>query len=286
MAINRTHLFIDAQHGLSNRLRAIASAAVIAEATDRQLVIVWRPDHHCEARLQDLFDYLGPVLEDESAEFFRENSVRSYNYMEIEPDSNHGEPILADGDISGDVYIRSAYSLNSPLCSMPAEQIFLRKLVPSQAVWTLVDSVTHPSDIAAHIRIATGPAFEHLPFESSVNWPMERHQELVEWRRKSDVSRFATRLAQLFDQGARHAFIAADVPETYAALQDRFGKRLRTLERQTFDRSPQQLQFALADLLLLTSAPRLLASSWSSFSDMAQRLARPFHTVERSGVDF
>ena len=40
VAAGRDRVFIDAQHGLGNRLRAIGSAAAFAEATDRELVIV------------------------------------------------------------------------------------------------------------------------------------------------------------------------------------------------------------------------------------------------------
>ncbi|TGD63284.1 hypothetical protein EYC08_13375 [Tabrizicola sp. WMC-M-20] len=280
------HLFIDAQHGLCNRLRAMASAAVIARATGRQLVVVWHPDHHCQARLADLLDYPGPVIEDDSADRFRARATRVYNYMEIEPGSAYGAAVLGGADPGGDVYIRSAYSLTSHLTSMAQEQLFLRRLVPSQPVWDLVQSVPHPSDVAAHIRMATGPDFEHLSFESSANWPAERHRELTEWRQKSDVSRFVDRLSRAFDQGARHAFVAADLAATYSALSDRFGTRLRFLPRDSYDRSARQLQYALADLMLLTTAPLLLASHWSSFSDVAQRLSRPFHRVERSGIDF
>lgn len=279
------HLFIDTQHGLCNRLRAMASAGVIAKATGRQLVVVWRPDHHCQARLADLLEYPGPVIETDDADRFRARAARVYNYMEIEAGSDHGAAVLED-DPGGDVFIRSAYALTSRLTSMAQEQAFLRHLIPSQPVWDLVQSVPRPSDVAAHIRMATGPDFEHLSFEASANWPAARHRELTEWRSKSDVSRFVERLGQAFDQGARHAFVAADLAATYCALSDAFGPRIRFLPRDSYDRSPRQLQYALADLMLLTAAPLLLASHWSSFSDVAQRLSRPFHRVERSGIDF
>lgn len=283
---SKDHLFVDVQHGLCNRLRAMASAAAIAEATGRQLVVIWRPDHHCEARLADLLRYDGPVLEEDEGDFFRSRAARTYNYMEIEPGARHGEAVLGTGDPGGDLFIRSAYSLVSPHVTMAREQAFLRALVPSQAVADLVARVDHPSDVALHIRMATGPAFEHLSYESATNWPADQHRELVEWRKKSDVSRFVLRLEQLFDQGAQTAFVAADLAASYAALLDRFGTRIRYLPRDCFDRSAKQLQYALADLMLLTAAPLLLASHWSSFSDLAQRLSRPYRKVEKSGIDF
>lgn len=279
------YLFIDAQHGLCNRLRAIASAAVIARATDRRLVVIWRPDAHCMARLPDLLDYDGPVLDHGDPDAFRARATLSYNYMEIEEGAEHGAQILGH-DPGGDVYIRAGDTLVSELTSMAQEQVVLRGFVPAQAVWDLVQSVPHTSDVAAHIRMATGPAYDHLAHESSANWPAHRHEALVAWRNNSDVSRFVARLDRAFDAGARHAFIAADLPETYDTLRARFGDRVRYLARDCFDRSARQVQFALADLMLLTTAPLLLASPGSSFSDVAQRLSRAFHRVERSGTDF
>jgi hypothetical protein len=96
-----------------------------------------------------------------------------------------------------------------------------------------------------------------------------------------------TRIDQLIDAGeARTIFLAADLPETYTTLSERYGDRLTVLLRDRFDRSAAQLQYALADLLLLTTANHFLASTWSSFSDLAQRLARPNRRFERSGTDF
>ena len=283
-------LFIDAQHGLCNRLRAMSSGWSVAKATGRQLVVVWVPDHHCQARISDLLDYDGPVIEDAAqASLFRAGAGRVYNYMEIEEGSVFQEPILPDAAhyAGQDVYVRSAYSLTSPHIDMDEEQRFLRGLHPTAQVLDLVRSVAHPNQVAAHIRMATGEAFDHMSFEAPANWPAHRHAELTEWRAKSNVWKFVARLDALVAQGrADSIFVATDLAQTYEILKDRYGGRLRYLERDTFDRSAAQLVYALADLLLLTSAQRFLASSWSSFSDVAQRLALPGRLVERSGYDF
>lgn len=286
---NKPHLFIDVQHGLCNRLRALVSAAAIAERTDRNLVVIWRPDHHCQARIGDLLNYTGIVVEDDAADVFRKRAGLQYNYMEIEADSCFEEPILPDGPAHelGDVYIRSAYTLNSPHRTHMAEQKFLRNLRPVEAVVDLVASVRHPNDIAAHIRMGTGPKFDHLSYESPNNWPEQRHKELAEWRRKSDITRFIRRFDSLIESGdAETIFVAADLARTYTTLSDRYGKRVVYLKRRLFDRSAEQMQYALADLILLASAPRMLASTWSSFSDTAQRLAPKGRPVEQSGKDF
>ena len=56
--------------------------------------------------------------------------------------------------------------------------------------------------------------------------------------------------------------------------------------RSLFDRSKEQLYYALADAILLSRAPRLLGSTWSSFSELAMRLAPQKMVVEMSGTDF
>ena len=288
-AVRRDYLFVDVQHGLCNRLRALASAAVIAERTGRALVTLWRPDHHCEARLSDLLDYDGIVLEDATADALRREGDLSYNYMEIEPGSCFQAPILEEaGAAAGrNVFIRSAYPLVSPHRDADAERIFLRGLRPAEPVRELIARVRHPNDVAAHIRMGTGARFDHLSYESPANWPAQRHRELVEWRERSHVDRFTARLDRLVQEGqAETIFLAADLPETYDAVLERYGERVAVLPRDLFDRSAAQVQHALADLLLLTSATRLLASTYSSFSDLARILSNPARPCERSGHDF
>lgn len=288
-AVSRPWLVIDVQHGLGNRLRAMASAAAIAAQTGRDLVVLWRPDHHCNCRLEDLLDYEGPVLDDDAGGVLRARADLYYSYMELEPGACFEAPILpgAEAAPGQSVYVRSAYTLVSPHRSMAREQDFLRRLRPAAAVRALIDGVPHPSQVAAHIRMGTGPGFDHISYESPENWPAGRHRELSAWRARSHVDRFIPRIEQLIAQGLCDSlFLAADLPETYAVMAERFGDRLRWLARADYDRSARQLQYALADMVLLARADRFLASTWSSFSDLAQRLARPGRIVEQSGRDF
>ena len=80
--------------------------------------------------------------------------------------------------------------------------------------------------------------------------------------------------------------MAADKPETYDAFTETYGDRVAYLPRPVYDRSAEQLRYALADALLLGSAPLLLGSSWSSFSELAMRLSPHKAEIEMSGKDF
>lgn len=292
----RPYLYIDVQHGLANRLRALASGAVLAQATQRQLVLLWQPDAHCQARFHDLFAQPIPVIEEDPAGVLRASAAQVYNYMEIEPGACFQEPIFAGRrDLGGDVYIRSAYTLSSPLANPAAERAFLRGLTLDGSVAALLAPFAGQRfAVAAHIRMATGQGFDHLAWESPDNWPEHRHQELSEWRGKSHVERFLPRLDALLSAQAGQSgqsapprlFVAADLPETYDLLRARYGAQFTCLARDSYDRSVDQVRHALADMIVLSRAERFLASSWSAFSDMAQRLAPGGRAVERSGIDF
>jgi len=282
---SREKLYIDAQHGLGNRLRAIASAASIAEATGKELVIVWQPDHHCQAHFSDLFNYNGPVEEvsfiDSAASF----CDRTYNYMSVEKGACKDEEI--DLALKGSVYMRSAFTLKSRVSSWNSENVFLRSLKAHDFIKGLTSAIRQTNELSVHVRMAGGKNYEQLPFEHQSNWTEEDHRKISEWREKSHFSVFFKRIDQLIAHNEISTiFVAADLPETYGEFRKRYGERIVWLCRQKNDRSTEQLQFALADAILLSRAKIFLGSTWSSFSELAMRFADPGIRKEMSGVDF
>jgi len=127
--------------------------------------VVWRADHHCHALIDDLFDYDGPVLDSEAANLCRDRA-KYITYMEVDDGATYEAPILADevegAPTQGDIWVKSAYSLVSPHCDFEEEQHFLKSLVPAAPVRALLKDVRRPNAVAAHIRMATGPEFDHL----------------------------------------------------------------------------------------------------------------------------
>lgn len=285
VSVPRNKIFIDAQHGLGNRLRAIGSAAAIAEATNRELVIVWEPDHHCDCHFGDLFDFDGAVVDKGFLSEADAIGCDVYNYMTAEPGAEKNAPInLNDGR---GVYARAAFVLNSEHSHWTAENAFIQSLTPVKMIRDLVASVRNPNDVTAHVRMEGGKQFEHLPYESAENWTQEDHYLIAEWRAKSHFAHFMKRLDQLTVEGrAEQIFVAADRPETYDAFTARYGSRVAFLPRSAYDRSAEQLRYAMADAILLSRAPLMLGSTWSSFSELAMRLAPGGIAVEMSGKDF
>jgi hypothetical protein len=88
-------------------LRAIGSAAAIAESEGYELVIVWEPDEYCNCYFHDLFDYSGPVI-DCSLYNLNKDNIKVFNYMHIE-DGKTNE--LIDCSLLKDVYVKSALTL-------------------------------------------------------------------------------------------------------------------------------------------------------------------------------
>lgn len=281
LSLRRERLFIDAQHGLGNRLRAIGSAAAVARATGRELVVVWTSDHHCEARLTDLIRWPGAV--EEGAR--RGRNTCFLNYMEAEPGSAKDAPVVL---LPGrDTWVRSAYVLNHPASTWAAENRELRVLIPSPEVAELVAPFPERVDIGLHIR-AEGAAGSNLAsYDQAGNWTEKGHAQIVHWRRQSGADRFIARLGILLaGEPAARCFLAADQAETYAAFAEAFDDRVLHLPRASFDRSVDQLRHAMADILLLSRARLLLRSNWSSFSEAAMRLSTRIERHETAGIDF
>ena len=285
LVVERAKVFIDVQHGLGNRLRALASASCIAQAIDRELVLVWQPDHHCQARIHDLFTYQGSVEEESFVEHAATICDNVYNYMPAEVPAGKDKEI--DLNTKGNIYIRSAFVLNSRVADHEKENQFIKSLVPISFVQGLIAAVRHPNSISVHIRMAGGKQYEHLPYERADNWTKNDHELIAKWREKSHSSRFEAYIDHLIVRGEVDTiFLAADLVETYEIFKKKYGHRIAYLPRQINDRSVQQLQYALADAILLSQASMFLGSSWSSFSELATRLADPGLKCKMSGIDF
>jgi glycosyltransferase involved in cell wall biosynthesis len=281
--VRRERLYIDAQHGLGNRLRAFGSAAAIARATDRELVVVWVPDVHCECRFSDLFEYEGLVVESYSDV---PDDIKRYNYMEIEEGGiKDAEIILEKGK---DVLVRSAFVLKHEASNWETENAEIQRLKPVKTVMDLVNSVPLPvNSVGVHVRMEAGKGLDKNAYDSQENWSQESHKQIHYWREKSHYSVFLKRIDSLLeDEPGRKIFLATDLPENYDVFIGTYKDKVLYLPRTVYDRSKAQIVYGLADAILLSRSTHLLGSTWSSFSEMAMRLSISLNKIEMSGVDF
>lgn len=281
---NRPCLIIDTQHGLGNRMRAIGSAAAVARETNRELIIVWVPDHHCNCEFTELFDYQGIVI-NEPVQSIASNYCTYYNYMEIEDDGEKGKEIDTIDD--GNIYVRAGEVLNSEYSTWDSENIFLKQLKPVEQVQSLIDSVDVTNTIGVHVRMEAGKDLDHNTYDSPSNWSDESHRLLHEWREKSHYKFFIRRLNQIMKEKNNEVsiFLAADMASVYNVFKCEYKTSLKFLNRTLFTRCENSLKYALADTYLLSQCQLILGSTWSSFSEYACRLSN-HDNHEFSGVDF
>ena len=276
-------LFIDAQHGLGNRMRAIGSAGAIAAALGRELVIAWRRDAHCDAPFEALFETDCAIIDTVSLRNARAEGATVLNAMEVGEGAAKGAPlVLEDGR---DAYVRSAYVITHEASHWAAENAALRRIL---CPLPEIAAAAHgPSDVALHIRMeAAGGAFD-----AAENWSPEGHAAIRHWRSESHYGRFMARLdALLAETSDATVFLAADQAATREAFAARYGARVSMGPEPAIDpgadRSTAALQAALAEMLGLARARHLLASPWSSFSEVALRLSERVRAYEQAGRDF
>jgi hypothetical protein len=132
-----------------------------------------------------------------------------------------------------------------------------------------------------------GTGLDRNSYDNVANWGEQNHSQIQFWRDRSHYSHFLRRVDAILDESPNARFyLAADLDSTYELFSERYGAILSCLRRTAFDRSKEQLVYALADAILLSRCVKLLGSNWSSFSELAMRLSTTISKIELSGKDF
>ena len=205
--------------------------------------------------------------------------------MEIEGGKKN-EPINCGEQQS--IYVRTAFTLSHKSSSWDDENKFIQALNPVQRVRDLVNSVAFPHDVSVHIRmgeISDGKPPSYETDES--NWSLDDQKLIDHWRSKSHYNNFVNRINMLTrENNSLSLFLACDNKIGYKALLDRYGSKINYLARPCFNRSTEQIQYALADALLLSKSRLILGSNWSSFTELASRLSTHNPKMEVAGIHF
>ena len=285
---------VDAKNGLGNRLRALASAMAVAEATHRSTMLVWVPDLHCNCSVRSLFASPLPftLLEQPLPPSSLEPALfQVYNYMRPEPGAVKDAPVHVDK--KRHLYFKSGFLMNHAAGKWSHAQKQLQRLVPREEVRAQV--VAEPDAVGLHVRnvfdaprdAATNAS--HLGKAAvdgaTKEYGAEGTQQLLKWRAASHWTNFVPRIEQLIaEHEAERAgpqplrfYLAADTDEAYKGLSERFPGRILSTrrpcpaERCDF-RDCSGIFYAMVDMINLAHTRLILGSGWSSYSEVAAHL--------------
>eukprot|EP00055_Hartaetosiga_balthica_P014881 m.84673 g.84673 ORF g.84673 m.84673 type:complete len:836 (-) comp8716_c0_seq5:170-2677(-) len=290
-------LVIEVQYGLTNRLRAYASARAMALQSSRQLVVVWVSDVHCEGKFHDLFVPPSDVIVVHTAEIvdilhgLPATLVDHYNLMDKDK-----KDVEVDVNAKKHIYVRSAFRIFSKMPYERSDDIILRNLFqnPSTSVNVILrayldslDVVTvmdekgrqtmqtsidkHRSFVTVHIRMLAN---------MTQDVPKISDEDLVRMHlaaafRVSCHFRYFVKQMSAFPPHTNF-FISTDSPEAFDAIngmKEFKGRVFHIDSHNCVSRSVDCLFYAVADVILLSSSKNaFLASRWSAFSETAERV--------------
>jgi hypothetical protein len=272
-------LFIHVQFGLTNRLRALASAYAFAHASNRELRLIWESDFHCNCYFDDLFSNDHLIVYRSLDVDLRD--VEIYDCMEA---NGHDPMPFVEHITSEDLYIKTYNPINSSIANISIENEFLRQLKPNNTVKKLMASVDNNYSVGIHIR--SQGSKDGVPWERQEgNWTREAQNELDFARAMANEGFFKSEMRRILRNNVKTKFfIASDKPTVIDQFLAEFKDNLVCLNRSSSDRSKTNIQYALADLILLSKSRLILGSYFSSFSQMASRLGGT--DIRYSGFDF
>ena len=276
-------------HGLGNRLRALASCMSFAKETSRELIVVWIPDNHIEARFSEMYKSPLVVLEKMNVEWpfagvEKWDAVWSqfkfHNYMEMEgKGAIKGETIQ---DIPGKhMYYKGAYIMeaaNPEHTNWDKDNKMLRTLEPIESVKTMLSSLEEKglgtdNIIGLHIRNRTlAKDIKNVNFIDEYGDEATKTMDM--WRHKSGVHNFIKEMDRLLKKKPdTKFFVATDTFEVIHQLENMYGAdKILSFKRDCDDRDGSCVKYALADVYALSKVKTLYGSNWSSFTEAAERL--------------
>ncbi|PXF46235.1 hypothetical protein BWQ96_04020 [Gracilariopsis chorda] len=276
-------------HGLGNRLRALGSCMSFAKESSRELIVVWEPDSHIEAKFSHMFSDKFVVLEKMPvqwpfAEVEKWDSVwtefKFHNYMEMEGQGAVKGEIIKDLP-NKHMYYKGAYIMeveNTALTNWDKDNEHLRSLTPIDAVNTLVRELEDKglgSDNVIGLHVRNRTLSKDI---KNVNFIQEYGDEATKtmdmWRHKSGVHNFMKQMDKLIkEKPSVKFFVATDTFEVIEQLEKIYGtQRILSIKRSCDERDGECVKYALADLYSLSKCKTLYGSNWSSFTEAAERL--------------
>jgi len=269
-------LIIHAMHGLGNRLRALASALALARLHNMKIILVWPWDEHMKANFTSLFVkprevcHVVQSLQVDYIEDLFQSHVKVYDYMDEKVKKSY---ISVDG--TRFIYVRSAYILNAQGLTDKLINDALRGLVPSPKVQGIVSAIKLPRNyehvLGVHIRAASISEETHSLPKHAYSMKGRRYIEEFRSATRDAVPLFVLQAKSILAQNPQMVmYVSSDIDIDPLILA---GMPHAQLKIPCKSRELRCIEIALADLMLLGKSKILLGSFWSSFSEVAARIA-------------
>ncbi|KAK1860295.1 hypothetical protein I4F81_002884 [Pyropia yezoensis] len=299
-------LFMHVQFGLGNRLRSLGAGMAIAEATGRELVLIWERDVHLNAGFHDFFsndilcvEKLRLTWPFDTRADTKLVDIHALTFMRkdrVDVLSAGAHVLDMDAVASQHLYIKTAYVVRTtlPLMQDGAQSkpyspvcIAMRTLSPVLPVLRLVEANVAnrlANTVGVHVR-SRSLARDIVGLANPVaEYGSEKSMAVTDyWRNTTQLPAFVDKMRSFNDTSLRF-YVAADDADVIGALATEFPGRILRTPRLCDDRGSVCMRYALADMILLSRTKLILGSYWSSFTEAAMRLGS--QNVHLAGVDF
>ena len=281
-------LVIKTLNGLGNKLRAMASAAVIAENSDRNLLIVWSKDYHYDANFHDHFD---------DSYLFVTDTYNNDNFPVIDKDKFDGiassfSPAIVNENTNSDLYIISSNAISNNHTSWTQESNWLQTHIkPIDSIQQTINYYNNlfsiNSCIGLHIRMGQDPLSSK--YEDISSYAKDKKSDILYARKNSNYKYFMQEIEKILERYPDQVFfICGDNKEIYTIFNDTYNSNVSRnivyVPKNLFDRSKDQITSAIIDVMLLSKCKKVLGSPWSSFSELISRFGQK--SIRISGKHF
>jgi hypothetical protein len=244
-------------HGLGNRVRVVLGSRSLARFEGRRFFYTWTTGAQFGVRFDELWQIDDPVLPRTLARALALRFPFRDQRLEWLTNEVRRERVIQ---------IRTAHALHLPAGADPWEEE-LQSLRPVESVAGRVHDVFD----------------RHLVGEPYVGVMLRSHPHShAETLRRSPLSWYVERMRRIRDAapGIRF-FVSADTPAGQQALCDEFPGSVSLNDKGDYN-SAQALRSSVVDLYLLAGSTHVLGPHFSSFPELAQKLAGPALTLETS----
>lgn len=253
-------------HGLSNRLRVLASASVIAKQTGRTLVLNWQPsEKELPARFNDLYTNKIPSIEDKDINLAQAKKI-NLNTLNIDGVIKTN---ISKDDSAKTIEIESYFRFINQghfFSDIQDDYVgFLRSLDPVDIVKKRVSEF-----IEKHPQTSTCTGVHFRGFVLSADNRFKGKNSLEKRR-----ANFLSTLNRVYEESGQTCFfVATDDRSMLEQIKGIFTQNVFHQELQVSRASIEDVYNSMVDWYLLAHTYKIVGTEDSSFSDEASLLTK------------